>query len=359
MEHSAYKQLAERLDALPNGFPATEDGIELELLARFFSPDEARCASHLRLTPETPAQLAARTGSDPQTLRALLKNMAKRGLIEVHKTEDGLGYSLMPFVVGFYEMQKERLDADLARLVEAYFRRGFVAAMEVEPQFHRVIPIGEAIPVDIEVQPFESAAAIISQAQAWGVIDCICRKQKALIGEACEHPVEICMIFSDVPGAFDHSPFVKAQTREEALMTLRKASEAGLVHTTGNRQDHSGYICNCCTCSCGILRGVAELGTSNVVARSAFVSQVEEIECTGCENCIDHCQFDALSLADGIIQVNRRRCVGCGQCTLNCEQSALTLARRPEDEIKPMPVTLRDWQMERAASRGKNFEDVR
>jgi electron transport complex protein RnfB len=91
VDRELYKQLAERLDALPNGFPATEDGIELELLAPLFSPEEARCAGQLRLTPETPAQVAARTGDDPAALRLLLKSMAKKGLIEVHRTSEGLG----------------------------------------------------------------------------------------------------------------------------------------------------------------------------------------------------------------------------------------------------------------------------
>jgi len=358
VEPEAYKQLAERLDALPNGFPAAEDGIELELLARLFSPEEARCAAHLRLTPETPAQIAARTGDDPAALRLLLKSMAKKGLIEVHKTSEGLGYALMPFVVGFYENQNTRLDAELARLVERYFQRAFTRMLPVEPQFHRVVPVGETIPVNIDVQPFESAASIVNQAQAWGVIDCICRKQKALIGEACEHPIDVCMVFSAVPGAFDHAPEVTVQTREEALATLRRASAAGLIHTVDNNQDRSGYICNCCTCSCGLLRGVAELGIANVVARSAFVSVVDDGLCLGCEDCTSACQFDALALSGGIMQVDRRRCVGCGQCVLKCTQEALSLARRPEGEIKPVPATRHDWRRERAANRRQDIGDV-
>jgi ferredoxin len=355
----SYKQLAERLDALPNGYPATEDGIELELLANLFTPEEAACAAQLRMTPETPAQVAERIGMDAQEARKLLKGMAKKGLIEVHKTEEGLGYALMPFVVGFYEMQINRLDEDLARLMEAYFKRTFKTALVADPPFHRVIPIGETIPIDIEVQPFESAAAIVNRAQAWGVIDCICRKQKALVGEACSHPVEdICMVFSQTPGVFDKSTTVKALTHEEALQTLRRAADAGLVHTVGNHQDHESYICNCCTCSCGILRGVAELGVANVVARSAFMAQPDSDLCIGCESCLSACQFDALTLVDGVIAVEQRRCAGCGQCVWVCTEHALTLARRPDDEIKPIPPTMRDWQITRALHRGRDINDV-
>ncbi len=358
MRNESYKRLAERLDALPSGYPATEDGIELDILARLFTPEEAECASHLRLSPESPTQLAARTGGNAQAMRLLLKSMAKRGLISVQKLDGELGYALLPFIVGFYENQNEVLDAELAGLVETYYQRSFQNILAVEPAFHRVLPIGETIPIHIEVQPFESAADIVNRSQSWGVIDCICRKQKTLAGQACEHPLDMCMVFSSVSGAFDQSTFVKAQTREESLQTLRRAAEAGLVHTVGNRQDHEGYICNCCTCSCGILRGVAELGISNVVARSAFASQVDEDLCTGCENCLDYCQFSALTLVDGITHVDRRRCVGCGQCVMHCTESALSLMRRPDEEILPVPPTLHDWQVERAAMRGRDIADI-
>lgn len=355
----AYRRLAARLDALPNGFPSTPDGLELALLAHLFTPEEAALVAQLRLTPETPQAIAARIGGDPRALREMLKALARRGLIEVARAEGGLGYALMPFVVGFFENQSSSLDAELAQLFETYFRQAFPAALAVEPQFHRVIPIGETVPLEIEVQPFETAASIVNHAQAWGVVDCICRKQKALIGEACGHPLDVCLVFSDVPGAFDHAPTVRALTREESLATLRRAADAGLVHTVGNRQDHTSYICNCCTCSCGILRSIAELGLANAVARAAFISVVDPALCTGCESCLEWCQFDALALSDaGMMAVDRRRCVGCGQCVLHCEQGALHLERRPEQEIKPIPATLRDWQAERAAARGRDLAEV-
>jgi len=353
MSKTAYRKLAQRLDALPNGFPSTESGVELELLAKLFSPEEAALAAQLRLTRESPEELAERIGGEPEPLRQQLKGMARRGLIAAGRAESGLEYGLLPFVVGIYEMQAGRLSAEMARLFEDYYLEAFGRELAVEPSVHRVIPVGESVRMDMEIRPFESAADIVASAKAWGVLDCICRTQKALIGQPCGHPVDICMTFSNKPGAFEGNPVIKSLSQDEAMATLKRAADAGLVHSVSNSQDDLWYICNCCTCSCGILRGIAELGIANAVARSAFVNSVDEALCNGCELCLDACQFDALSLADEFfIEVDEKRCVGCGVCIPNCIEGALALMRRPEDEIKPVPVSSRAWGMERAAARG-------
>jgi ferredoxin len=189
------------------------------------------------------------------------------------------------------------------------------------------------------------------------VVDCICRKQKALIGDPCEHPIEVCMTFSETPGAFDDSPTVRALSQEEALETLHQAAEAGLVHSVSNTQEGIWYVCNCCTCSCAILRGMADLGVANVVARSAFVNQVDDAACVACGLCVDSCPFGALSMGEAA-RVDNVSCVGCGVCALVCPEGALSLVRRPEAEVLPTPVNERDWMAERAAARGIELDAV-
>jgi electron transport complex protein RnfB len=352
-----YKRLAEHLHALPNGFPPTESGVELRLLARIFSPEQADLASRLRLTPETPTELAARIGGDPKDLAARLKAMARNGQIAAVKTEAGLGFAALPFVFGIYEFQIGSMDRELAQLFETYYLEAFGRELNVEPPIHRVLPVGESIPVGIEVHPYESAAAVLSRAKAWGVLDCICRVQKGLIGEACEHPVDVCLAMSSVPGAFDHDPVIRALTQEQALATLRRAADAGLVHSVSNRQQGIGYVCSCCTCSCGILRGIADLGIANAIARSAFVAQVDEGACVGCDVCLDRCQFGALYL-DGTAHVDVGRCVGCGVCIGACEEGAMRLARRPETDVLPPPVNEDEWRRDRAKRRGIDLDAV-
>jgi len=358
MTENPYKLLAERLDALPNGFPPTPDGAELRLLEKLFTPEEAALAARLRLTKETPAQLADRLGMDKVPLSQQLKTMTRKGLIAAGRTEeDRFGYGLLPFVVGIYEMQAGRIDAELAELFEAYYRQAFGDTMRVQPQVHRVIPVQQSVRTNLAVEPYESAADIVAKAQAWGVTDCICRTQQALIGKPCGHPLDVCMILSDRPGAFAGSAVIRALTQAEALATLRRAAEAGLVHSVSNSREGLWYICNCCTCACGILRGMAELGIANVVARSSFVNQVDESLCIGCGACVEACQFGAMSVGD-VATVDTVRCVGCGVCTLACPQGALSLVRRPDAEILAPPADEQEWRQERAVTRGIDLNAV-
>jgi heterodisulfide reductase subunit A-like polyferredoxin len=105
---------------------------------------------------------------------------------------------------------------------------------------------------------------------------------------------------------------------------------------------------------------MADLGVANVIARSAFVNQVDEEACIACGACEESCPFGALSVvvAVGAAVVDKVRCVGCGVCALACPQGALSLVRRPEQEVLATPVTEEDWMARRAADRGIELDAV-
>ncbi len=44
MTQDAYERLALHLDSLPGGFPRTESGVEMRILKRLFTEDEAALA---------------------------------------------------------------------------------------------------------------------------------------------------------------------------------------------------------------------------------------------------------------------------------------------------------------------------
>jgi electron transport complex protein RnfB len=223
MSGDVYRRLAQRLDAIPNGFPATESGVELELLAKIFEPEEAALAAEMRLAREPADVIGARAGVDPKTANRTLKAMVRKGQIRAGRKDRKLVFGLMPFVVGIYEEQLPRMDKELAMLFERYYQetRGLLAGFP--PPFHRVIPVEESIPTGIEIYPYERATEMLESAKAWGVRECICRVQQKLIGKGCDRPVENCLVFAPVEGVFDRSEVTRAISKEEALRILFEA----------------------------------------------------------------------------------------------------------------------------------------
>ena len=349
-----YRALADRLDKIPNGFPRTESGVELKLLAKLFTSEEAYLASSMSLVHQTVKAIAENSNLEELKVKPLLISMVKKGLIDLKKEEGiGLTFGLIPFVVGFYEHQNARIDKEFAELFEIYYKEAFHKQMTIEPSVHRIIPIEKTIPVNIDVMPYEKASTYLNTAKSWGVLNCICRVQKRLIGQGCKHQLENCLTFSTRPGAFDRRDDIRSITREEALEVLAEADKEGLVHSTSNTRDEVTYICNCCICSCGVLRGIVEYGSKTSIARSDFYASVNDVLCSGCEICIDRCQFNALSINDGISIVNISNCYGCGLCVSTCPEEAITLIMKKSEELTPPPATVEDWREIREINRQK------
>ncbi len=342
-----YRKLARVLDSIPEGFPGTTSGVELKLLAKLFTPGEAELACHLELEPQLAKTIAQRCGREERETFVSLKEMTKKGLIEAEKGQGGLVFKLIPFVIGIYENQNGQIDEEFARLVEAYFNEAFYKIMSHPPAVHRVIPIETVIPVSLEVMPYERASTYIDQAKSWGVLTCICRMQKRLVGQGCGHTEENCLVFSSKSRAFLRSEDIRPITREEAVEILAKADQEGLVHSTRNVQKDVTYICNCCTCSCAILNGLIKYGQLNAVGRSDFYAALDESRCTGCATCVQRCQFKSLEVRDGVCQLDRTRCYGCGLCVSSCPPQALALKLKPADEIKSPPLSQSQWREER------------
>ena len=115
-----YQKLADHLDHLPAGFPATETGVELRILKRLFLEEEAAIALGLSMLAETPANIAEKLDRDADDLAPVLKKMAKKGLI-FRSTKGGqTKYSAAQFVVGIWEYHVNDLSEDLVRDMNEY-----------------------------------------------------------------------------------------------------------------------------------------------------------------------------------------------------------------------------------------------
>jgi len=346
----AYQALAKHLDSYPQGFPATKSGAELELLAYLFTPEEALLALNLSLQYRPLTEIAIRSGVSRPICQNLVLSMTEKGLVNLRGGPDGTEARLLPFIVGIYENQVFAMDEYFAQLFEAYYQEALHEIVSVQPQFHRVIPVNVTIPSDVEILPEEDVDLILSSKRAWAVMDCVCRKQQALLGHPCEHPIRVCLAMSDTPGAFDYMPDMDAMDLQEARKVLDFAAASGLVHTVSNRLRDISYICNCCTCGCTLLRTISAARMANVVARSSYYAIVDQSQCIDCAECESVCQFGAIQ-AEKVVSVDREVCTGCGVCVRVCPEGAFRLERRPLKEIKWIPYSEDEWLIQRRQAR--------
>ena len=80
MEMDIYQKLADHLDNLPGGFAPSETGVEIRLLKRLFTPEEAELSVHLTLEREEASTIANRAGMDIDEAEQKLESMAANPL---------------------------------------------------------------------------------------------------------------------------------------------------------------------------------------------------------------------------------------------------------------------------------------
>jgi Pyruvate/2-oxoacid:ferredoxin oxidoreductase delta subunit len=343
-----YEQLAEALDRLPNGFPRTSSNVEIRVLKKIFSPEEARIAGQLTGSTESVDVIAEKIGLSVEETQEKLVKLAKRGVVWYEDQKGKPSFRLAPFVVGIYEAQLETMDHELAHLVEEYFANGGATGiMKPQPALHRVIPAQKAVKSEL-ILPYDDVKAILLNSKSFGLRDCVCRVQQKHLSHDCTFPLRTCLFFSE----YERPPHRYTISKEEALAFLDKAEEIGLVHTVSNVMKGVGYVCNCCGCCCGILRGINEWGIENSVAHANYTATIDPYQCLNCGTCRTRCQVHAITEQNDVSSVNQQKCIGCGLCVTGCPNNAAQLKRKPDSQIINPPDNFATWEHERLHNRG-------
>lgn len=346
-----YQRLAQYLDELPAGYPKTEDGREVELLRRLFSPGEAELAQHLTLIAEPARVIARRVNQPVNEVAEQLESMARKGLIySVHSNNGPPKYIATQFAVGFFEFQVGKLDRELAGKTQAYLDSVSPGFWQRMPQL-RTIPVGESIPTASDVMIYEQAENLVRSQEKIRVNPCICRKQKRLLDGGCAKPLETCLAFGTGAEFYERMGVGREIDQEEALSILAQAEEAGLVLQPSNTQK-AAYICCCCGDCCEVLAIAKRHPRPAEILVSPFRAIVDDLLCSACGDCELRCQMEAISLDNGHAVVSQDRCIGCGLCVTTCPEEALNLVRKPEEEQKPVPRNIAAQYIDALQSRG-------
>ena len=348
-----YKKLAQRLDEFPNGFPATESGVELKILKKIFSPAEAEFHLKLENGLHTAEEVAEKLDLPVEETRTTLDSMAEKGQIGSFKTGGRQKYMAVPFVIGIYEFQLKHIDKEMAELFEEYFPHLFQKVGDIKPQLARVVPVNKTVAADHQILTHEDLRQMIENAKSFTLRDCICRKEQELLNNPCSHSKETCLGLSPEENAFDYFNYAgEIISKEKALEVLQLASDEGLVSCTYNVQKGHSFICNCCPCCCGLLKGMLEYDAPHVIAASNFLAHVDEDLCISCGVCLEErCPAGAFEKKEDSYRVIEERCIGCGVCVVTCPTEAISMLRKDEDKQDKPPANLVKWTIKRAISR--------
>ncbi len=183
------------------------------------------------------------------------------------------------------------------------------------------------------VVPFKAAKDIIlKNPGSIALGECACR---AASPTPC-HPLDVCLMVGDPMASFiiDQNPKFHRITQEEAVQVLEAEHKRGHVHTAYFKKEMGRrfyFLCNCCGCCCAGVRMWNILGGAiPILAPSGYLARVGEY-CNGCGECLEYCQFNALSLDEDrqVVVVDSVKCMGCGVCEDICPVGALTLEKDP------------------------------
>ena len=336
-----YRKLAQRLDSVPNGFASTKSGVELRLLEAAGPGSGAgqRHAPHPRGMGRDRCPRQPGAGSCTPHTQGDGAQRTDQGRPRGPKIS---ALACWPLLWAFTRPRAPRLDAELAALVEQYFQEihgGTVA----ERRLRASHSCERGCRRGLGHLALSARLGYHRGRQGLGRHPLHLSPPAKTGGQGLRAAGGELPGLRPVPGAFDHSQTVRAVTKEQALQVLRQAEEAGLVHTTMNHQAPANYICNCCACCCGVLRGLTEFGKPAAVANSGFQSTVDAALCTGCGACTERCPTHAVTVRDDVAMVQVQRCIGCGLCVVACPSGALSLAPHPQSERVAPPVDMADW----------------
>ncbi len=339
MTADIYTDLRDRIDQYSTGFRTTASGVELKILEKLFTEEEAAMYMNLTSTLQTAQAVAETTGQDPLEVEAVLQKMTEKGLTFPRfpkRKGEPFYYAAAAWAHGIIEHQLKRIDGEMAELYEAFLLEGWSSR---GPMALRNIPVETAIDVQKSVAPYDSLPKVIETKQRIALADCLCQVWQRKLGKTYDSPIEVCMLFDFYADYYVEQGYGRWISQEEALAVLKESEKAGLVPQLSNSENPEA-LCNCQVDCCGQLRLMKQIPVPGLIAASNYYARVDTENCEACGICTDRCPMDAITMdADEMdaASIERGKCIGCGLCVSTCPTGALILMEKPEAERQIPP----------------------
>ena len=201
-----------------------------------------------------------------------------------------------------------------------------------------------------DILPQENWKMQIHLAKRRIIAPCGCR----VLWGKCDHPLMTCFaVFDNTRGEYylnQPGRLLKEISEEETIKIVRENEEAGLIHWG---------VCYCCKDACEMLHSYTKGNRLDLVEPNRFEATVDEETCTGCQDCVEKCPFDAIEMLPSVnskklkAHIISENCKGCGVCIVGCKQKAMRYEIvRPPEYLKPMDIK---WSVPEVSNSGRRI----
>ncbi len=347
-----FLKLKNYLNNISTGFPGTESGIELEILKKLFTRDDAKLFLSLSPLPESPAEVAERINNDPLDTKKQLEDMAQRGLLFRMSNNTGARYCTPPFTMGILEFQVGRMSKEFAEMTEKYYKSDLGKTLQSNQTIlKRTIQVNRRLVQQYPVVPYNDAVQIIEDQKIIAVADCVCRLMGKYNAAGCTKPLETCLSFGTLANYYVDNNAGRFVNEEEAKRILKQSEETGLVVQVSNSQQPAS-MCACCSCCCIMLKSLRMQPHPGSSSGSNYFAVNNPDQCAGCETCLERCHMGAVDICDGKSVINKELCIGCGLCISTCPTESLKLINKEKDQFYTPPATDFNMYLEILKERG-------
>jgi ferredoxin len=312
---------------------------------------------------------ASKTGYPVEEVKETFERLSKRGVlfwVIDRKDGDKKKYTIPPLFPGIVEYfiisPHNSIDERRAFVKKMHKVEGggiTTNTMDSDFSIFRVVPSLKPDPetrvveIDRKLSPdksqvfaYQDVEQIIRDAGRFedniAVMPCTCRLMAMMTKESpdCRGTVENCMAFGAAANYVVGEGIGRNVNVDESMEILKQAEKEGLIHISTNTVNKNGFICNCCSCCCGIIGSSVKMNRLDAFEKSDYVPVVDEEACTKCKKCVKICSFHALlyrmgekeDKSEDRIIVREDACIGCGVCASNCPADAIALKKIRESE---------------------------
>lgn len=315
------------------------------------SPRQARILMEMNPSPGpalTAEELGEKLNLDPRVVQDDVEDLFRKGLAFPRDFTDRREWRSARNVFQIHDSMQcgwaaypdSRRLHDLWRRYEEEERYATIArehAQRDKPVM-RIIPAWRSVMDDPNLQPWEDWREILNGMPVLSVVDCSCRLE---VG-ACGRPTNVCIDFGRAAQYDIASGHGRQISSEEAILIMDEAATSGLIGMASPNSRQMATICNCCSDCCVDLVPLTTYGVpfSKAWEKSRYEARIDQEQCSGCQRCLDNCNFDAIEMVSVTgtkklkAQVDPEKCFGCGACYMVCEPLAIAMVCvRPESHV--------------------------